>query len=352
MIAQAQHIRSMNKLFSALCVHLGLVSCLGGASFVNPDLANVPALSLESIIDSLANDRSLEVKYTIESIPGPDFITYRVDGSIPLPKINSDQLLELNTFRASQEVVWGAKAFHLRSTEKNNGITIERQRLLSADGLQVDYYPERPSAYIRQPDYVPSQFSLVNLLGMLPSGLNSLRDPVRPGGWVSFSELAPFLIESGSLEKTTSGYTFSLFKKLEESSRGTGFSYQFSFNENGDESISLSSIDIAISDNSRTNKSSFRQVVWRTELLDFNADGFPSSTHTRIWRYRKDPETNEYRQYLVREIKCTIQSIGFADADYDFSLDFDVGTFVTDEMTGSQYRVGNPLNSLMEEVAK
>jgi hypothetical protein len=311
----------------------------------------MPAVSLQSIIDSLANDRSLVAKYKIESIPGPDFIAYRADGNITLPEINSEKILELNTFRASQEVVWNAKAFHLRSIEKNNGITIERQRLLSSDGLLVDYYPERPSAYIRQPDHVPSQFSLVNLLGMLPSGLDSLRNPVRPGGWIRLSKLTTFLIESGSLEETESGYTLSFFKKFEESSRATGFSYQFSFNNNEDH-ISLSSIEIAVSDSSTIAKSSFRQPVWRTELLDINADGFPSRTYTQIWRYRKNPETNEYRQYLVREIKCVIQSIDFADSDYDFSLNFDVGTFVTDEMTGSQYRVGNPLNALMEEVAE
>jgi hypothetical protein len=342
----------MKNAFSVTIIFLGVVSFLDAIPFLETNLVDTQTDPLGLVINGLTTyERNLEAKYEIESSPGPDFLVYRIEGGVPTPEIGDDRLLELNTFKASQQVIWNAKAFHLRSTEKNNGITIERQRLLSSDGLLVDYYPERPSAYIRLPDHVSSQFSLVELLGMLPSGLNSLKNPVRPDGWKTFIELSPSMVESGSLARTESGYTLTFFKKFEEFSGGTGFAYELSFQES-EGMIKLTSIEVAMADGDNPQESSYRRPVWRTELLDLNANGFPARTHTRIWRYRKNTETNVYRQYLVREVKCSIQSIGFADADYDFSLDFDVGTFVTDEMTGSKYRVGNPLGSLMEEVAK
>ncbi|WP_269523342.1 hypothetical protein [Coraliomargarita parva] len=342
----------MKRTGPVISLILGLVSWLDASPFLAINLMDAQADPFDSLTHGLTNDEwCLEAKYERVSSPGADFIAYRNDCDVPVPVTDSGKLLELNTFRASQKVVWNAKAFHLRSIEKNHGITVERQRLLSSDGVLVDYYPGRPSAYIRTPDHVSSHFNLIHLLGMLPSGLSSLKDPVRPAGWKSLSEFAPFLIESGTLEEVESGYTFTFFKRLEEFSSGAGYSYALSFQKHED-FIYLSSIEVAIVGDANPQLSGFRRPVWRTELMDPDANGFPHKTHTRIWRYRKNAETNEYRQYLVREIKCSIQSIGVADEDYDFSLQFDVGTFVTDEMTGSKYRVGNPLGSQLDEVTQ
>jgi len=159
--APARRTNSMKNVFSGFCAHIALVSCLGASPFFGINVIDTKTDPLGAVIDALNYERNIEANYEIESRPGPDFLAYRIDGGLPVPEMDTGRLLELNTFKASQDVIWNTKAFHLISTEKNNGITIERQRLLSSDGLLVDYYPERPSAYIRKPDHVASQFSLV-----------------------------------------------------------------------------------------------------------------------------------------------------------------------------------------------
>jgi hypothetical protein len=298
----------------------------------------------------LNSNQNFKAEYTIESTPGKDFQAYHQDLGTAPENINDNEFLSNNHKIAVQTLVWGIGAFDLVSLENVNGITTKRQRLL-ADGLLVDYFPERPSAYIRSLNHPGDYFTLYDLLNLVPSSKNSLADPLRANGWGSILETLLSSLESSTVRENDDSYTITFFRQFPEYDRTVGFEYRLEFTKQ-ESAILLAAIEVALADSEDPNTVSFRNLVFRNELSSYTEQGLPQSVESKMWRYARDPETNEYRQYLVREIKCVIQSIDFADSDYDFSLNFDVGTFVTDEMTGSQYRVGNPLNALMEEVAE
>lgn len=344
-------VDQMKQVLLSGCLGLSAVSGLDANSLFRFDQGVSGSDLIEHVVAGFGFDQNIVAEYAIESSPGADFISYGVASGISLPDMEESKLLELNTYKSSQKAVWGARSFHIHIRERNNGIERDRQCLRTADGLFVDYYPERPSAYIRKPGHAAYQFTLVDFLNSLPANLESLRHPVAPGGWQSMHTFVPALLATGSVEETEAGRSLSFFKTIEEFSSGAGYLYTLTFKDS-DGMAQLSSIQIAVVGGATPEHYERQRSVWRTELTDYNAAGLPMSSLTRIWRYRTHSETGENKKYLVREIKCTLRSIGFADPEYDYSLHFDPGTFVTDEMTGSKYRVGNPLGALMEKVAE
>jgi hypothetical protein len=311
-------------------------------------------ITIPRIVEALgvANNDYI-IKYESSSRPGPGFFDYMDALDVSYNKeVDRSMLVEVNSSKRIEELRFNLRAFHLCSKEEVNGVVLNKERILS-EGLLVDYFPDVPTAHLRQPGFSRDKITLFDVLSQLPSNPSTVRNDFKPDGWSTYDTFAGDIIKNGDLQITDHGFVLSFLHQFQDL-KEHGFRYQFHFNKGavlGSYRLSMLKVDIA----------HFREElgVWEVGepfyhvlFNDYSSGPFPSEIKVDMWRGHRAEASEPVELYLVRQLAFNLDSFATAPlGDEGFSFHFDEGTTVMDELTGTRYRVGNPIDKLIREVS-
>lgn len=329
-------------LTSRFHLFLCLVPCLAGASpLFNIRLDESP---LEAVAHAFErHDQDYLITYDYSSVPGPDFFDYRDDLGISYGKetLGLEELTRLNSHASTNELRFNANAFHLKYRELANKEWISKERTLF-EGRIIDFFPNRPSAYLRAEGFVRHRLSLFDFLAQFPYSLDALRAFGSAAGWAPNDSLTEDILHNGEWKMQTPAepIIIQFYHRLQQFP-GSGYGYRLEFEPRNDSNlyrIRSSQVNLAHF-NASTQQWVKGEPFINLKFLNYGSGAFPKEVRADLYRSQRNNPSAPYKRYHVRRVKFTINSFAAVSETTNlYHIEFPKGTFITDEQTGKKWK--------------
>ena len=284
------------------------------------------------------------ISYDYSSVPGPDFFDYRDDLGITYgaEKIGFEELTRLNTDRSRNELLFSANAFHVKYQELANEDWIPKERIL-LEGRIIDFFPNRPSAYLRAEAFVRHRLSLFDFLAQLPYSLKALQTFGSAAGWSPYGSFTEDILQNGEwkVQAPAGPMTIQFYHELQQLP-GSGYGYRLEFDPLENSNLyRIRSLQVNLAHFDAYAKEWVTgEPFLNLEFLNYASGDFPQELRAALYRSQRGNQSAPYKRYHVRCVKFTISSFAVIPADTNaFYIEFPKGTFVTDGETSIKWEM-------------